>query len=325
MFKFNNIILYYYIIKNMGDDYTGPVTVAADDGSERVLADINVWQQSETISEMVKDGEPGDIVGLGVGKEELDKVVAYMVKMAAIKTEGTSDEEFEDWENGYKEDMEPLPGDNEDVKNQKLTLLFQTMTAANFMSVQTLVDELCKFVAEMIAQRTPNEILDYFNIKKDATWGEEQALIAQHKWIDPGDLIWKDKWEDMWRKNPANKDKSEEELKEELEAAYLEYLRDRAPSLTGEERRKEAAETAKKAVAYHAQKRMQKDKAKKLGLPDDATDAEIQREERRAAAEARQAASGPAAASTQMAAPQPKAYGLGDADGAAGGTPPQGM
>ncbi len=38
----------------MGDDYTGPVTVAADDGSERVLADINVWQQSETITEMVK-------------------------------------------------------------------------------------------------------------------------------------------------------------------------------------------------------------------------------------------------------------------------------
>jgi hypothetical protein len=42
----------------MGDDYTGPVTVAADDGSERVLADINVWQQSETIMEMVKGAPP---------------------------------------------------------------------------------------------------------------------------------------------------------------------------------------------------------------------------------------------------------------------------
>ena len=44
----------------MGDDYTGPVTVAADDGSERVLKDINVWQQSETIMEMVK-GENGAV------------------------------------------------------------------------------------------------------------------------------------------------------------------------------------------------------------------------------------------------------------------------
>jgi len=26
----------------MGDDYTGPVTVAAGDGTEKVLADINV-------------------------------------------------------------------------------------------------------------------------------------------------------------------------------------------------------------------------------------------------------------------------------------------
>jgi hypothetical protein len=49
------------------------------------------------------------------------------------------------------------------------------------MNVKTLLDELCKFVAEMIAQRTPNEILDYFNIKKDATWEEEQELIATHK------------------------------------------------------------------------------------------------------------------------------------------------
>ena len=49
------------------------------------------------------------------------------------------------------------------------------------MNVKTLLDELCKFVADMIAQRTPNEILDYFNIKKDATWEEEQELINTHK------------------------------------------------------------------------------------------------------------------------------------------------
>ena len=67
------------------------------------------------------------------------------------------------------------------------------MQAANFMNVKTLLDELCKFVAEMIAQRTPNEILDYFNIKKDATWEEEQELIATHKWIDPEGLIAKDR------------------------------------------------------------------------------------------------------------------------------------
>jgi len=169
----------------MGDDYTGPVTVAADDGSERVLADINVWQQSETIMEMVKDTDPGDTIPLAsVGKDALDKVVEYMEKMPAFKAEETSDEDRLAWIGDYKKTMEA---------QDQLPLLFQTMRAANFMNVKTLLNELCKFVAEMIAQRTPNEILDYFNIKKDVTWEEEQELIATYKWIDPEGLIEKEK------------------------------------------------------------------------------------------------------------------------------------
>jgi len=34
------------------------------DGSERVLNDIDVWSQSETIMEMVKDTDPGDTIPL---------------------------------------------------------------------------------------------------------------------------------------------------------------------------------------------------------------------------------------------------------------------
>tara|TARA_A100001015_G_scaffold258696_1_gene302117 strand:- start:3909 stop:4430 length:522 start_codon:yes stop_codon:yes gene_type:complete len=166
----------------MGDDYEGPVTVAADDGTEKVLADKDVWAQSETISEMVKDTDPGDTIPLAsVPKEVLDKVVDYMEKMAEKET---SDVDKQAWVSEYKKTMEA---------QDQLPLLFQTMEGANFMNVKTLLDELCKFVAEMIAQRTPNEILDYFNIKKDATWEEEQELIATHKWIDPEGLIAKDR------------------------------------------------------------------------------------------------------------------------------------
>ena len=169
----------------MGDDYTGPVTVAADDGSERALKDISVWKQSETIMEMVKDAEPDATIPLAsVPKEALDKVVEYMEKMAAFKADGTTDEDKQQWISGYKKTMEA---------QDQLPLLFQTMTAANFMNVKTLLDELCKFVAEMIAQRTPNEILDYFNIKKDASVQEEMKLIATHTWIDPEGLIAKDR------------------------------------------------------------------------------------------------------------------------------------
>lgn len=134
---------------------------------------------------MVKDTEPEQTIPLAsVTKEALDKAVKYMEKMAEFKDEAASDEDKQRWVNDYKKSMET---------QEKLPLLFQTMTAANFMNVKTLLDELCKFVAEMIAQRTPNEILEYFNIGKDATWEEEQELIATHKWIDPGGLIAKDR------------------------------------------------------------------------------------------------------------------------------------
>ena len=63
----------------MGDEYTGPVTVAADDGTEKTLENIEIWSQSETIMEMVKDTDPGDTIPLAsVGKEALEKTVEYM-------------------------------------------------------------------------------------------------------------------------------------------------------------------------------------------------------------------------------------------------------
>ena len=168
----------------MGDDYKGPVTVADDENNERSL-EHDVWSQSITIAEMVRDTDPGQQIPLAsVGKEELVKVVEWMEKMAAFKADGTSDEEQETWKNEYKESM---------AAQDQLPLLFQVMNAANFMIVKPLLDELCKFVAEMIAQRTPNEILDYFSIKKDATEAEEDELIATYKWIDPEGLIAKDR------------------------------------------------------------------------------------------------------------------------------------
>ena len=66
----------------------------------------------------------------------------------------------------------------------RLPLLFQTMTAAaNRMGSAALFDLLCKLVADMIAERTPNDILEFFKVKNDATWEEEQELIATHSWI----------------------------------------------------------------------------------------------------------------------------------------------
>ena len=112
------------------------------------------------------------------------KLMEYTRSTNRMENSGATDEEMLAFVTEYKKTMET---------QDQLPLLFQTMTAANVTGCGRLLDELCKFVAEMIAQRTPNEISDFFNIKNDATWEEEEELIATHKWIDPEGLIAKDR------------------------------------------------------------------------------------------------------------------------------------
>ena len=118
----------------------------------------------------------------GCSKVSMMKLLEFSAGLQAMAD--ATDEDKLAWVREYKKTMEP---------QDQLPLLFQTMTTANFVGHKVLLDELCKFVAEQIAQRTPDEILDYFNIKKDATWEEEQELIATHSWIDPEGLIAKDR------------------------------------------------------------------------------------------------------------------------------------
>ena len=118
----------------------------------------------------------------GCSKVSMMKVLEFSAGLRRMAD--AADDDRTAFVRAYLTALEPQP---------QLPLLFQTMTAANQVGFKVLLDELCKFVAEMIACRTPNEILDYFNVTKDATWEEEQELIATHSWIDPEGLIAKDR------------------------------------------------------------------------------------------------------------------------------------
>ena len=163
----------------MAEDTYPDVKVQAEGGQEFVIPGAAI-EQSDTIKEMLQETDADSVIPLpSVKPEALSKVLEYMQYHVSSAKDGVSEDAIQAWEEKYV-DMD-------------LTLLFQTMTAANFMAVKKLLDLLCKTVADMIAERTPNEILDHFNIRKDATWEEEQELIAQHKWIDPEGLIAKDR------------------------------------------------------------------------------------------------------------------------------------
>ena len=152
------------------------VEVAQLTDCESLMVQVQQTRRATTAGQLPR------VMVSGCSKAAMMKLLEFSAGLRAMAD--ATDEDKLAWVGEYKKSMEP---------QDQLPLLFQTMTAANVVGHKVLLDELCKFVAELIAQRTPNEILDYFNIKNDATWEEEQELIATHSWIDPEGLIAKDR------------------------------------------------------------------------------------------------------------------------------------
>ena len=63
------------------------------------------------------------------------------------------------------------------------TELFVLTNAANFLSVKTLLDLLCKTIAEMIRGKKVEEIREILNIKNDYTKVEEDKIRKENEWI----------------------------------------------------------------------------------------------------------------------------------------------
>uniref|UniRef100_A0A7S1ZVL1 S-phase kinase-associated protein 1 n=1 Tax=Trieres chinensis TaxID=1514140 RepID=A0A7S1ZVL1_TRICV len=63
-------------------------------------------------------------------------------------------------------------------------LLFELVTAANFMDIKPLLDLTCFAVAVMIKGKSAEEIRKIFNISNDFTPEEEAAVREENKWCE---------------------------------------------------------------------------------------------------------------------------------------------
>mmetsp|Transcript_35278 Transcript_35278/g.43187 ORF Transcript_35278/g.43187 Transcript_35278/m.43187 type:complete len:167 (+) Transcript_35278:108-608(+) len=63
-------------------------------------------------------------------------------------------------------------------------LLFELVTAANFMDIKPLLDLTCFAVAVMIKGKSADEIRKIFNISNDFTPEEEAQVREENKWCE---------------------------------------------------------------------------------------------------------------------------------------------
>lgn len=131
------------------------ITLKSDDG-EIFEVEEAVAMQSQTIRHMMEDDCADGAIPLpNVTSNILAKVIEYCRKHKEEAADGENKEILKDW-------------DAEFVKLDQVTL-FHLIMAANYLNIKSLLDLTAQTVANMIKEKTPEEIRETFNIKNDFT------------------------------------------------------------------------------------------------------------------------------------------------------------
>ncbi|GAA0167537.1 ubiquitin-protein ligase [Lithospermum erythrorhizon] len=141
------------------------ITLKSYDGEEFIV-DEAVALQSQTIKHMIEDDCVDDVIPVpNVAGNILAKVIEYCKK----HVEPTSDDD----------DVEAF--DAEFFKVDQSTLL-EIVLAANYLNIKSLLEHTCRSIADMIKDKTPEEIRQIFNIKNDFTPEEEAEIRKENSW-----------------------------------------------------------------------------------------------------------------------------------------------
>merc|ERR1719182_855056 len=114
-----------------------------------------------------------------VSEKTLSKVIEYCKHHTDSRAKGPAASPS-DAAADPKEDEEKQ-WDQEFVKVDNSTL-FDLILAANYLNISRLLDLTCEKVAEMIKNKTAEEIRVHFNIKNDFTPEEEEQVRKENEW-----------------------------------------------------------------------------------------------------------------------------------------------
>ncbi|KAH7366535.1 hypothetical protein KP509_18G083400 [Ceratopteris richardii] len=144
--------------------------------------DEGVAFQSVLIKNMVEDTGSNVAIPLSnVTGKILAKVIEYCkFHISAPKTSSSSGFDSKSTSPGPSdEDIKAFDADFVKVDQETL---FDLILAANYLNIQSLLDLTCQTVADMIKNKTPEEIRRIFNIQNDFTPEEEDEVRRENQW-----------------------------------------------------------------------------------------------------------------------------------------------
>jgi S-phase kinase-associated protein 1 len=130
----------------------------------RRVADMSV-----TISNMIDDVGDADTIPL---PNLSGKILSRIIEFSTMHANTDDTEELDKWDQYFMSSL----GQSE---------LFDVILGANYLNIRPLLDKTCKFVADLIKGKTPEEIRKAFNIKNDFTPEEEAEIRRENQWAFP--------------------------------------------------------------------------------------------------------------------------------------------
>jgi len=144
-----------------------PVTLLTSDG-QRFVVTRDVVELCKTILNLLDDcDDDGTPVPLpAVDASALTHLIVVANKCVDLKEE----DKVREW---FKEEY---------AKNLSQKELFDLLMAANYLNAKEVLNACCSFVASLIANKSPAEIREVFNIKNDFSFEEEQEVRRENLW-----------------------------------------------------------------------------------------------------------------------------------------------
>ena len=145
------------------------ITLRSSDGQTFDVEANIVGSQSPLIKNLIENHiDTNGVTPLKVRADILTHILNYCKKHAK-QDPPINDEELKKW-------------DEEFIKCNQ-SILFDLIMAANYLLMDSLIDLTCQTVADMIKDKSVEEIREVFQIKNDFKPEEEEQVRNENSWV----------------------------------------------------------------------------------------------------------------------------------------------